>query len=113
MFTLCVILTVEYFTKHSMMNGPVIIMLLGVSRVLQDKVECLEQTEVCVSMRKPERERERERDYGMLHCQGVVLSHEVVMYCIIPLNRFAVWFTDALWHCLVLRNVDVLVNYII
>lgn len=62
------------------MNGPVIIMLLGVSRVLQqDKVEHLEQCEACVCMHQM---RERQTDNEMPHRQGVVLSDKVAVYCV-------------------------------
>lgn len=45
MFSGAVIFTVEWLTKHLVTNGPMIIVLLGVSWVLQqDKVGCLEQT---------------------------------------------------------------------
>lgn len=37
---------------HIVMNEPMIIVWLGVSRVLQaDKMECLEQTEECMCMK--------------------------------------------------------------
>lgn len=50
-------------------------MVLGVSGVLQeDKVECLKQTEVCVSMRKIQREREREDTVP--HPEGAVFYND-------------------------------------
>lgn len=63
-------------------------------------------------MRKLESERETERENEMPYCQGVILSHEGFVYCIITPSEICL-FRDALWQCAVLRNGDGLVNYII